>query len=339
MKSPTLVPMTGVGPRIIVWTYIASMIALALWSLDDVRVVWPTVVGIVIFIGVGVLFSKDVSEPMALWCALPVVIAWPIVAALISWQLTSDGGHAQWYFGAGTVSLFYIGLRGRLTIAWIGFVALSAVIVLWGITTETGLIAALGLVGKQLPIMIVASLFAIGLRRTVASIERLTLEAYVRASAEAADLATTAERNERLIGLDAVATPLLTRLVDGTALTDEDRLEFSVAEAELRDNLRARALSVPPVVQAARSARRRGVDVVLLDDSDPSAVSTADLDAVIARVRRVLDESQDGRVVARLLPPGRRDVATLLVDAGGSARHEVVQATSTATNDERPATS
>ncbi len=336
MSETQMVPLTGNGPRLIIWLYIATMIVLALWSLDDVRAEWPTFVGIAVFIGIGVVFSLDSAVPMTRWSTYIVVAAWPIVACLISWQLTAHGGHAQWYFGAGTVSLFYVSLRGRLPEAWIGFILLSGVIVVWGATTETGAFIALGLVGKQLPIMLVGTLFAVGLRRTIASIERLTLEASARASAEAIYLATTAERNERLSGLDAVATPLLTRLVDGSRLTDEDRLEFSIAEAELRDSLRARALSVPTLVAAAREARRRGVDVVLLDDSDPARLSESDLNAVVARVSGALDESRDGRVVARLLPPGRVDVATILIDGSLHASHEVVQA---GLNDEEPVTS
>lgn len=338
MKGTHLVPLTGTGPRILIWLYIATMIVLALWSLDEVRHAWPTLVAIVVFVGLGVAFSLDAAEPMSVWCATLAALAWPAVAALVSWQLTVAGGHSQWFFGAGTVSLFYVSMRGRLGIAWVGFILLSGVILAWGLTTHTGLGVALSLIGKQLPIMIVGTLFAVGMRRTAASIERLTTEASTRASAEAADLATTAERNERLVGLDAVATPLLSRIVGGDPLTPEDRLEFSIAEAELRDSLRARALSVPVVVAAARKARRRGVDVVLLDDSDPAEIRRADLDAVIARVSEALSTSEDGRIVARLLPPGRTDVATLLIDGSHSARHEVVRAASPG-DDEGPATS
>jgi len=324
VKSVQLVPLIGWWPRLIIWLYIATMIVLALWSLDEVRTPWPTVVAIVAFVGIGVIVSRDAAEPMSLWCAVVVAAAWPAIAALVSWQLLVAGGHSQWFFGAGTVSLFYVSLRGRVATALVGFCALSLVTIAWGVTTDTGLVVALSLVGKQLPIMIVGTLFAVGLRRATASIERLTVEASMRASAEAAALATTAERNERLAGLDAVATALISRIVDGTPLTADDRLEFSVAEAELRDSLRARALSVPPVVAAARQARRRGVDVVLLDDSDPDELGDEDLAHVISRVAEVLSVAEDGRVVARLLPPGRTEVATVLIDASTTSRHEVV---------------
>lgn len=206
---------------------------------------------------------------------------------------------------------------------------------LWGATSGTGIPVALMLIAKQLPFPIVGTLFAVGLHRTGATILRVTAQASARASTEAADVARTAERNRGLRELDAFATPLLSHIVDGSELTADDRLEFSVAEAELRDSLRARALSVPSIIAAARQARRRGVDVVLLDDSDPRSVNPADLRAVIAKVAEALEDSRDGRIVARLLPPGRSDVATLLVDGSDSARREVVTASA---SDEEPAT-
>lgn len=341
MKTTQLVPLTGTWPRIFLWIYVVSMVLLALSSLDGVRTTWPTFVGLAVFIVVAVVLSLDTAEPLSLWCAWLVVLVWPVVALLISWQLLEGGGHAQWFYGAGTVTLFYVSLRGRPWFAWVGFALLSAVVVVWGATTATGLAGGFALVGKQLPIMLVAALFAIGVRRAVSNIDRLTVEASVRASAEAADLATTAERNERLVGLDAVATPLLTKLVDGSALTTEDRLEFSLAEAELRDGLRARSLNVPSVIAAARAARRRGVDVVLLDDSDPERLDPTDLAAIVASVTRALDETAHGRVVARLLPAGREDVATILIDAPDSVRHDVVRSTVARTEtgyDEGPAT-
>ena len=84
---------------------------------------------------------------------------------------------------------------------------------------------------------------------------------------------------------------------------------------------------MPPIIEAARQARRRGVDVVLLDDSDPAVVRPEDLELVITRISAVLTDAQDGRLVARLLPPGREGVATLLVDGSTGSRNDVIGAT------------
>lgn len=318
------VALTGRGTHILMWAYVITSAVLAVWSIGEVRAAWPTIVALAVLVGVGVILTLDSTEPLRRSTAVITAVAWTIVAALVSWQLEIAGGHSQWYYGAGTVTMFFIGLRGRLGIAWIGFAAQSAVIVAWGATTEFGVGTALLLVGKQLPILMVGTLFTIGLRRTTSAIERLTEKTSTRAIVEAAQLASTAERNERLQELDALATPLLARLVDGSTLTDADRLQFAVAEAELRDGLRARSLAVPAIAAAARAARLRGVEVVLLDDRYPADVSEETVAEVAAEIAEVLDGASGGRVVARLLPEGRAETATIMTDTGERQRHRVI---------------
>ena len=318
------VALTGRGTHILLWAYVATSGALAVWSIGEVRSPWPTLLGLLVLVGVGVLLTLDSSQPLRRSTAVTVAIAWTAVSVLVSWQLEVAGGHSQWYFGAATVTMFFVGLRGRQGIAWLGFLAQAVVIVLWGATSEFGVVTALLLVGKQLPILIVGTLFTVGLRRTTSTIARLTAKTSTRAIVEAAELASTAERNARLQELDALATPLLARLVDGTPLTDADRLEFAVAEAELRDGLRARSLTVPAVVAAARAARQRGVEVVLLDDRYPEIPDAATLDTITSDLVTALDAASAGRVVARLLPPGRDEAATILSDTGAEQLHRVI---------------
>lgn len=321
-----LVSFTGPGARILLWGYVLTIGALGVWSLDEVDTAWPTIVGLHVLLGVGILLTIDRSEPLRRGTAVAVAVAWVAVALLISWHLLVPGGHAQWYFGAGTVSLFYVSLRGRMLIGWIGFAALSAVIVAWGATTEVGLVTGLLLVGKQLPIFLVSVLFAVGMRRTTATIVRISDETAARAAVEAAQLASTDARRSRLDELDTVATPLLRRLVDGGAVTDADRVDFAVAEAALRDGLRARTLAVPLVTAAANAARRRGVEVVLLDDRYPETLDDAILLRVIGTVADAITAATDGRVVARLLPAGRDDIATVLVETTDGRDHIVIPA-------------
>ncbi|MDZ4046366.1 MAG: hypothetical protein U1E32_11405 [Rhodoglobus sp.] len=321
-----LVTLTGTGTRVLIWGYVVTMGALAVWTLDKVHSPWPTVLGVITLVAIGVLFTIDRNEPMALTTGVLVAFAWIAIALLVSWQLKEPGGHEQWYYGAGTVSMFYVGLRGRQLTAWLGFAGISAVVAAWAITCGFGVVTAVVLIGKQLPILLVSTLFAYGLQRTTSTILRLSAETSTRASVEAAQLATTAARNDRLAELDAIATPLLARLISGEPLSDSDRLEFAVAEAELRDGLRARSLGAPAVVAAAREARRRGVEVVLLDDLYPAEADPLVLAAVHSRVAAALDGATDGRVVARLLPHGREEVATILVDGESEQRRDVVRA-------------
>ncbi len=318
-----LVPFTGRGTRILIWSYVVTIGLLAVWNLDEVRTPGPSIFGLLVLLAVGLLLTIDHEVPLSLPTAITVAAVWPVVALLISWQLEVAGGHSQWFLGAGTVAMFFLSLRGRVLIAWAGFLALSAVIVVWGATTETGVVAALILIGKQAPILLVGALFAVGLRRTARTIVRIAGETNARASVEAAQLATAAERQRRLDELDAVATPLLGRIVSGQPLTDDDRIEFAVAEAELRDGLRGRSLAVAPVSTAANAARRRGVEVVLLDDLYPEYPDESGLELVTTRAAAAIDTATDGRVVVRLLPSNRSDVATILVD-GTTRSYEII---------------
>ncbi len=319
LKQLETISLTGRGARVMTWAYFATLAVLAFWSLNEVRTPGPTIVALVLFAGVCAVLTLDTGATLSLWATLITVGVWPAVAALVSWQLTSGGGFSQWFLGAATACLFFVSLRGRIGWAWIGFALVSLVTLMWGATTDIGIGTAALLMAKQFPILVVGTLFAIGLRRTGSTIQHLTTETSARAAIEAADVAATAERDRRLVELDAFATPLLSLLVSGAPLADDDRREFAVAEAELRDGLRARGLAVAPVIEAARAARRRGIDVVLLDDSDPAAVEPRNRDEVVSQLCAALDSAVEGRVVARLLPPGRGSVATLLVETADTS--------------------
>ena len=318
--TPRMVPITGRGAQALVWLYWATMAILAIWDLDDVRTPGPTIASLALFAVMCAAATLDRRSPLRTSVAWVVTLGWPVITLAISWNLLSYGGYAQWYLGAATTCAFYLALRGRVGFAWLSFVLVSVVVVAWAVSTGLGVPTALVLMGKQAPILLVGTLFSLGIDRTATTITKLMSVEAARAATEAAALATTVERRRRLAELDALATPLLRRLVDDAELTPEDRLQFADAEATLRDTLRARALSIDPLVETVRQARRRGVDVVLLDDSDPEHLAAADLAVVVATIDREVRDVTEGRIVARLLPPGRAEVATILIETQSESR-------------------
>lgn len=317
-----MVQLTGSGARIVIWAYFATMAGLAIWTLNGVRSPWPTLLAVLILAAVGVAATLDAGDRLSLPVTIFIILAGPAMAALVSWNLLY-GGYTQWYFGASTVALFFVAIRGRIALAWIGYGLLSATILIWGSTTDIGPANAILLVARQIPVLLVGTLFATGLRRTGDDIERVTEAASIGAIAEAGAEAARRERDMRLDDLGGFATSLLEKLASGVPLEPADRIEFAVAEAEVRDSVRARSLRLPSVIVAARDARRRGVEVVLLDDSDPTANKTADLELVGAELANALDSASDGRVTARLLPPGRGALATIVVDGSRYERLEI----------------
>jgi hypothetical protein len=314
--------LVGGGARFVIWAYFVTMAVLAIWTLDSVRSPWPTLLAVAIFGAVCVAVTRDTSDRLSPAVTVLVLVAGPVMTLLVSWQ-TLHGGYTQWYFGAATVGLFYLALRGRIAVAWIGFVVLSACIMTWGLSTSH-LEESIVLVARQFPILAVGTLFAAGLRRTSESILRVSAATSEAAIAEAAALATAKERNERLRQLDEFATPLLEKLASGAPITAEDRVEFAVAEADVRDSVRARGLRLPEIIEAARSARRRGVEVVLLDDRGGVPLNHDTRLELGLAVSTALVRIQDGRLTARLLPPGRTVIATIVMDGTTHERIDVI---------------
>lgn len=99
-------------------------------------------------------------------------------------------------------------------------------------------------------------------------------------------------------------------------------MEARLLEAELRDEIRAPFFTGTAVVEAARRARGRGIEVLLLDDrgnghrAEDKENEARLRDLIVARATAALDEAVAGRVVVRACPAGRRWAATILTDAG-----------------------
>src|SRR5262249_41753078 len=124
-----------------------------------------------------------------------------------------------------------------------------------------------------------------------------------RIAAEAAEAAVVAERDRQLHRLGALTRPLL-ELLAGPEPIDAMRDECALQEAELRHGLRPPQLALPPVVAAARAARRRGVEVLLYDEHGLDDVAPAVRHRVHAQAVTELDRARDGSVIVRIQRPG-----------------------------------
>lgn len=319
MSAPAAAPrleidqLKGRGAKLFIQLYFVTTVVLALWTIDTVDTPWLVIVALAMFAGVMVALSLDRGPVLSKPVTALVMVTGPLATAMMCAH-TTPGGYSEWYIGAGTVSLFYASLRGRIPSAWVAFVALAGVILVCEGHSSEALATSIVTIGRQAAVLLIGTLFAVSLHRASRVVERLNVESSARAAREAAADAAAAERSHRLAQLDDVATPLLRKLADGGPLTEDDRSEFATAEAALRDSLRARTLCTPEVVDAARAARLRGVDVILLDDSTPGTISGEALALACLAVTRALTIAVDGRVTARLLPGGRQHLATIVED-------------------------
>ena len=160
-----MIELTGWGSRLIVWTYFATMATLAFWTIGDVRNPWPTFFAVIIF-GVACLaLTLDTADRLSLRVSLFVIVAGLAICLLVSWQLI-ELGYSQWFVGSATVALFYMSLRGRIALSWVGFALICGATLAWGMTVDSRFDDAVLVLSRQLPVLIVGTLFAAGLRRT-----------------------------------------------------------------------------------------------------------------------------------------------------------------------------
>ncbi len=134
------------------------------------------------------------------------------------------------------------------------------------------------------------------------------------------DVALHSELVLRLHNVSERVRPLLMQLASAEEVTEDLRRTAMLTEAELRDEIRAPFFTGTPVPAAARSARERGIEVLLYDDSHQEMIGAQTRSVIINECCRALDAATYGRVVLRVLPPGRSVQATITGDSVPSVR-------------------
>ncbi|MQY30778.1 hypothetical protein [Nocardia aurantia] len=275
--------------------------------------------GTAVIVVAGAVVLVIPVDPLPLPVTAFVASAAPIATLLTVSNLTSDAAHhMMWTTYASSYLMSVLVLRGRVLSAWLGMAGVAAVIVAEAVRAD---MPAGDVVGSVVPIgtLIALSVFALIMRPTQRSLRILREEATIRAAAEATMAAADGERHRQLNRLDRVARPILERIAEGAELTAAEREECRLLEAELRDGLRAPQLVTDELSGAARGARSRGVEVILLDDGGFAGVPQWVRQRVIDSAARELDAANTGAVTVRVLPLGRRVLATVLAH---SPRHD-----------------
>jgi len=257
-----------------------------------------------------ILDWRHLDPPTPLRTAMSVGCCW-LVGAMGWARSPHNAVAADWYLvGMGIVAAS-IAIRGRMVAALIavgGGVALGAS----GLLTQqaTSLSGEVALTAPVLAVLwALACSVALRLIRTrTARLALAELADVDRRSAEAARLETLAERARAVTDLVA---PTLTALSTAQAVTDGLASECRALEGHLRDDFRGGRLARQPLVGAARAARLRGVDVVLLDDGPGRELPEATLTALHRWMADELSSiPRDGRFTGRILPTGRGGIAS-----------------------------
>ncbi|WP_245819711.1 hypothetical protein [Rhodococcoides yunnanense] len=260
----------------------------------------------------AILLIAVPGDPLPRWWALLIAALPAIQVAVLLTVVDTSATQSQAVtttVGSGAALCAFLCVRGRVVPGWAGEVGAFAVY--WAASPDFS--GAASTFVTCMGVMVSATFFAHVVRPAAASVYALREERARNVADKAAADAAQDERGRQLRRLDALARPVLGRIAESTVLDDAARCEALLVEATLRDSIRARSLDVPDIAAAARAARTRGVTVTLLDDGGLDQFGSDVADRIRSAVVHRLDSATSGSITARVHPPGRSTLATVVV--------------------------
>ena len=228
---------------------------------------------------------------------------------LVLFQIDFAGwpGYAAWCLGAGAAVCCGLIARERPRQAWAGLILIIVVIGVWTLSTGHNPANIFALGSGQFSTLLIWYLTArISIDITARTAASETAGAEIAAQRRA-HRESEALMRQAMTSVRQRVEPLLTAIAEGAPITAGMRTRARMLEVELRDERRAPFFTDTRVIESARAARTRGIDVILLDDRGTGDDLTHEAQkAVIDRASQALDDARAGQVVIRLLPPHQR---------------------------------
>ena len=300
--------------RTIVLIIVAFHLGSVLLHWSDYQIAWVSPACFLLLAACTWLLVRRWSGAMPMSAAWAVAVA---VGAANGAQLAvivsrPSPGWDHWTAGAGTFLACGLVLRGRGRQAWAAMALMVAGTTAWTLATGGSLLVVGAYNGGHVLTLALWSLTAMWSDRAYRAIgfqqRRLqSLRAQRRAEEE-----TERVLMEARASVARRALPVLREIASGV-IDEGIRTRARLLEAELRDEIRAACFTGTAVVGAARRARARGVDVVLLDDAGSTAegmteappTEGSERSRLVKVVARFLEGVDRGRVVVRVPPRSR----------------------------------
>lgn len=300
--------------RAIVLIIVAFHLGSVLLHWSDYRIAWVSPACFLLLAACTWLLVRRWSGAMPMSAAWAVAVA---VGAANGAQFAvivsrPSPGWDHWTAGAGTFLACGLVLRGRGRQAWAAMALMVAGTTAWTLATGGSLLVVGAYNGGHALTLALWSLTAMWSDRAYRAIgfqqRRLqSLRAQRRAEEE-----TERVLMEARASVARRALPVLREIASGV-IDEGIRTRARLLEAELRDEIRAACFTGTAVVGAARRARARGVDVVLLDDAGSTAegmteappTEGSERSRLVKVVARFLEGVDRGRVVVRVPPRSR----------------------------------
>lgn len=280
-----------------------SNVALAVSSDIALALTWQCLAALTLYAVATALAVLPNATPLRIPFAAAVVVATTGVTALMSVIVPADAEYFAWHYGANTLLLLGVALRGRIRIAWIGMLLMLATAALMLPYATFG--ELLHRFDRNIAVLLVGTIAALALKRTINRTLTIERARDARAAQQAAHAAAAEEQERILRRFEASALPVLREIASdaeaGDATADEARRRAWLGvEADLRDRIRARALDVEPLRGAVQRARARGVHVVVLADAGGRAIPGDELPHAAAWAAQRLDAAAADEVTVRL---------------------------------------
>lgn len=266
---------------------------------------------------VSVFYYRTRNMPALLaWINLLVVV---IVSQLVHEAIDKATVDSQtsWYVSGLGALLAVTAIRGQQAVSWIGASVLSLEVLAWG---GTGALFNSGLAGAM-SLIVAANVLSYALSRIETETQSYLDKAIEIEAAAAIESATRIERSRRLTETLSVSYPLLQKIASGQ-IDEESRQEAKLLEADLRDGIRGRDFIDTTLKEAIRSARLRGIEVVVLDEGGLTSLSENSKTEIRKRFAMELNQISTGRVTIRA-PRGGKVHATFVASRPGTATPDV----------------
>jgi hypothetical protein len=241
-------------------------------------------------------FRGELRLPAAM-TAVALFAALAIPALELYATVTNAEHHDPTWFVAGVGSIMAVlAWRNRTAMAWTGMIAMVTYIYFWGgleVLLATGALGSFALVaGSQGATMALRS-------AQKSSVEFLQWRLAVNLESEA----VSTKRAEPLLQLKKAldsSRPLLQliRQKEGR-ITTSDSKKLLLAEAGIRDQIRARGFQDAGLIAAVLNARKRGVEVQLADDGGIDLLEAQEKESLFTVLSQTLSGIKAGKVVIR----------------------------------------
>jgi hypothetical protein len=279
-------------------------VTLALTS-DGVTVVDAVCLLLVLLPQWWLIRRRSLTVPTRLTVVISVLLVAAAVIGLVSIAgVAFPDGYDAWFLGAIAFDLLGLTIVGRFGAAWLSMLAVIAACLLWALLDGRPLSVGAGMIVRHVATLAVGTALAVSLRRSNAASEAFRAVQRRRRTEEDVARARAGARRSAVEQVLEQAGPMLRAIADGRRMTDEDRRQMLVIEGALRDQIRTPRLSGTRLRGVVDTARRRGVNVLLLDEAEraPAAARRQAVDWLTGQLER----TADGRFVGRL-----RDVEDL----------------------------